>query len=245
MIPAKKSAVIDAMLYRYFRRFFAKAFHTVAVKGMERFRDLPKDRPVIVICNHTNWWDALMVFMLTRAMPHKKVFCMMEEKQLKDYRFFARLGAFSVDLTSRAKAAASVRYALRLLEQPETAMWIFPQGKICPPSEQIEPKPGTDFMAKRVPHAIVLPLALRYEFFREDRPNILLVAGATFPASECSLERIGTSLRETFAVADEAAKRQDLTGFTVMFHPQLTINKRWQWVKMAMTGRLKDFEQGN
>ena len=158
-------------LFVYFRRLARSAFHTIAAQGLERLRKLPEDRPVILFCNHTNWWDGLIIFLLTRQMRHKAVYCMMEEKQLKYYRFFTWLGAFSVDLSSPLRSAASLRYAQRLMQKTETAMWIFPQGRICRQNEPVEIKPGTDYLAQSSPHALLVPVAMRYDFFREDRPN--------------------------------------------------------------------------
>src|SRR5216684_944745 len=125
MIPAQKNPALDWILYQYVHR-------------LVRLRALDPQHPVIAFSNHSNWWDALAVFMLTRAAPHKSFYCMMEEKQLRAYRFFSWLGAFSVDPTDPLRAAASVRYAIRLLRENETLMWIFPQGEMVPPYQPIK-----------------------------------------------------------------------------------------------------------
>jgi 1-acyl-sn-glycerol-3-phosphate acyltransferase len=208
-------------------------------------RNLPPDRPVILFCNHTNWWDALMIYLLTRQMPHKAVYCMMEEKQLKHYRFFTWLGAFSVDLSSPLRSAAALRYAQRLLQKKDTAIWIFPQGKLCRPSEPLEVKPGTDYLAKNAPHAILVPVAMRFDFFREDRPNVLIEVGEPFQAIDRTDGRIAQECNDAFARLSQAAMAQDLTGFDLLFKPQLPINKRWQWIKLAVTGRLREFSPTN
>src|SRR5271168_2793895 len=166
------------------------AFHTIAGRGLERLRNLSEERPVLLFCNHTNWWDGLIIYLLTRQMPHKAVYCMMEEKQLKHYRFFTWLGAFSVDLSNPLRSAVALRYAQRLLQVKDTAIWIFPQGQICRPNEPIEVRPGTDFLAKNAPHAYLVPVAIRYEFFREDRPNVLIEVGEPFAAIERTDGRI-------------------------------------------------------
>ena len=41
------------------------------------------------------------------------------------------------------------------------------------------------------------------------------------------------------------AQDQDLTGFMPLFQARWTINKRWQWVKLAATGRLREFSPTN
>jgi 1-acyl-sn-glycerol-3-phosphate acyltransferase len=183
--------------------------------------------------------------MLTREMSQKAVYCMMEEKQLKEYRFFSRLGAFSVDLSSPIRAGASIRYALRLLRKNDSALWIFPQGKICPAQAPIEVRPGTDYMAKHAPHALLVPVAFRYEFFREDRPNCLVWVGDPFPSVNCTNQRIQETCQESFAAVNKAAETQDLTGFKLLFTPRLPVNKQWQWFRFALTGRLREFKATN
>ncbi len=245
MIAANKNDILDSLLFLYFRRSARKAFHTIAGRGLERLKQLPKDRPVLLFCNHTNWWDGLMVYLLTRYMPHKACYCMMEEKQLKHYRFFTWLGAFSVDLSSPIRSAASLRYAQRLLMKNDTAIWIFPQGKLCRQNEPVEVKPGTDYLATNAPHALLVPVAFRYDFFREDRPNVLIEIGQPFQAIDLAEGRIAQECNEVAARVNEAAANQDLTGFSVLFPPKWTINKRWEWVKRALTGRLREFSPTN
>ena len=65
MIAANKNDVLDAGLFLYFKAMARRSFHTIAGRGLDRLRDLPKDRPVILFCNHTNWWDGLIVYLLT------------------------------------------------------------------------------------------------------------------------------------------------------------------------------------
>jgi len=245
VIAANKNDTLDSVLFVYFRWLARRAFHTLAVRGLEHLRHLPADRPVLLFCNHTNWWDGLIVYLLSRKMPHKAGYCMMEEKHLKHYRFFTWLGAFSVDLSSPIRSAASLRYAQRLMQRDQTAIWVFPQGKLCRPSDPIELKPGTDYLAQNSPHAILVPVALRYEFFRDDRPNVLVEIGQPFPAVECGEGRIEKECNQVCAHVTRAAIEQDLTGFERLFSPRMTINKRWEWIRLAVTGRLREFIPAN
>ncbi len=245
MIPANKNRFLDSLLYAYFRRSARGAFHTIAGRGLEHLRGLPADRPVLLFCNHTNWWDGLILLLLTRQIPHKASYCMMEEKQLQHYRFFTWVGAFSVDLTQASRAVASLRYAQRLLQKSETAIWIFPQGRLCRTDEPIEFKPGTDYLARKTPEAILVPLALSYGFFREGRPNVLIEVGQPFPASESNDGRLERECNAAFTRVSAAVQAQDLSGFSLVFPSRWTINKRWEWFKRAMTGRLRDFSPEN
>ena len=245
MIAANKNGLLDSFLLVYFRWLTRRSFHTIAIRGLEHLQNLPEDRPVLLFCNHTNWWDGLLVYLLTRQMPNKAGYCMMEEKQLKHYRFFTWLGAFSVDLSSPLRSAASLRYAQRLLEKKDTAIWIFPQGKMCRPNDPIEVKAGTDYLAKSSPRSLLVPVAMRYEFFREDRPNVLIEIGRPFAAVDSTESRIEAECKTVFVSLTAPATDQDLSGFKPLFSPRLTVNKRWEWVKRAATGRLREFSPIN
>jgi len=245
VIAANKNDILDSLLFVYFRWLARRAFYTIAGRGLEHLRNLPPDRPAIIFCNHTNWWDGLMVYLLTRQMSHKAVYCMMEEKQLKHYRFFTWLGAFSVDLSSPLRSAAALRYAQRLLQKKETAIWIFPQGKLSLPNDPVEVKPGTDYLAQNAPHALLVGVSMRYEFFRENRPNVLIEIGQPFQAIEWTEGRIARECNEAVARANKAAVTQDMSGFEPLFKPHWTVNKRWEWVKLAATGRLREFSPTN
>ena len=245
MIAANKNGLLDSFLYVYFRWLTRRNFHTIAIRGIENLENVPADRPVLLFCNHTNWWDGLLIYLLTRQMPQKAGYCMMEEKQLKHYRFFTWLGAFSVDLSSPLRSAASLRYAQRLLEKKETAIWIFPQGRICRPSDPIEVKAGTEYLAKGAPRSLLIPVAMHYGFFREDRPNVLIEVGQPFAAVDSSESRIEAECKAVFARLELPLADQDLSGFKPLFSPRLTINKRWEWIKRAATGRLREFSPIN
>ena len=66
-----------------------------------------------------------------------------------------------------------------------------------------------------------------------------------FHANDCSMAKIGESCQAAYNSASEAARKQDLTGFTKVFSPKLPINKQWQWVKYALSGRLNEFNPAN
>ena len=244
MIPARKNRLLDAFFYLYLRRKLAQRFHGVHLRGGEHLAALPADQAVIAFANHTNWWDLLMLFRLTRVIP-KSCYGMMEEKNLRKYEFFRAIGGFSVDLESRLGAALSLRYAARLLRDPGNLVWIFPQGRLATPYEPIEVRPGLPFLARIAPKALLLPVAFRYEFFRDDLPLALIDVGAPFPAAGTDNVAIAAACQAQADRLAEAARTRDMSGFTSLLPRRLPINKKWEWVVRAATGRLAGFEPGN
>ncbi len=245
MIPARKSPLLDGLLYMYFRSLWRGAFSGIYLRGSEHLIGLPLDRPVIAYANHTNWWDLLMVFRLTRVLRQKKFYGMMEEKQLSPYRFFSWLGAFSVDLSAPGRAGTGLRYAVKLLRDPHSLLWVFPQGQLCTAYEPFALKPGLEFLIKHAPEASILPWAFRYEFFRDDRPVVLMEVGKLITSAEASPENLKSRCETLCQNLLEIAKSRDLTGFECLEKPGLTINKRWEYLLCSLRGKAHEFNPRN
>jgi hypothetical protein len=141
----------------------------------------PADGPLILYLNHPSWWDGYMVFLLDRMVlgGRYQTYCMMEEAQLRRYRFFSWSGAFSVHRQDARSAMRSVAYiGRRLAERRDRALAIFPQGELAPNDRRpLAIFPGLAHIARRAGGATLWPIALRYEFRGEQRPEAFIRAG--------------------------------------------------------------------
>lgn len=246
MIRAARSPLWNALLRRYVRHLCARRFSGIYALGTGHIGSLDPSRPVICIANHTNWWDGFMASAVSDNLPSRQAFCMMEDRQLRHYSFLRHMGAFSVDLASPAGAAAPLRYALRLLTNPASVLWLFPQGTIQSPYVPIRVRPGAAFLARKAPDAQILPVIFRYAFFNEDRPHALIGIGPPSPAGpRTSDEDIMSLLEATRETIDPLVLARDLTPFDVLQPSGLSLNKRWEWLKRAATGQLRDFRPYN
>lgn len=245
MIPAQKDPFRDSLLYWYLKRMLRKNFHGIRTAGMEHLRELDSTRPVIAFANHSNWWDGVIIFFLSRFQRRKDFYCMMEEKQMKHYPFFAWLGVFSVDLENSLRAAGTIRYTCNLLRKNRSMIWIFPQGIMGSPHEPIEPRPGIDFLAKRFTNAQMLPMVMEFGFEREQRPFAYLRIGKPYIAAENTEERIEQELTALLQQMNAEVKQRDFTEYETVLKSGISMNKRWEWVKLLFTGKLKDFRREN
>jgi 1-acyl-sn-glycerol-3-phosphate acyltransferase len=245
LIPARKNAFLDQLLYLYLIRRLRRQFYSIEVKGLEHLQNLDPDHGSIAFANHSNWWDGLAIFFLTRHQKQKSFYCMMEEKQLRHYAFFTWIGAFGVDLSNRLQSALSIRYATRLLKDPRALVWIFPQGEMISPRDAIAVKPGTHFLASRYPVTQLLPVCFRYEFIKEDRPQIYIQFAPPFSAAESSDEKIQSALQTLCEDLDQSIRTRDFQNFKTLLRPSLSINKRWEWFTLLLKGRLHEFDARN
>ena len=104
----------------------------------------------------------------------------MEEKQLKDLFLFRKLGAFSVVREKLREALKSINYAAGLLkENSNRTVLIFPQGEIFPNDiRPLEFYTGISRIIQKAENCSALPIALRYEFLGNFKPEIYVKINA-------------------------------------------------------------------
>ncbi len=166
------------------------------------------DRPVLFYANHPGWWDGFAFHRLTRAHGLDG-YCLMEEKNLARFPFLARLGAFSIRKRDPRSALETLRFAAKLLSRPRSALVVFPTGELDPtarPPFRLER--GVEVLA-RASGALCLPLGLRYGFFVDERPELLVHAGQPHPPAP--LERFAEGLQEAHASVHAHASVEGLT----------------------------------
>jgi chlorobactene lauroyltransferase len=109
---------------------------------------------------------------------------MMLEKELTRYRFFARLGAYSVDPEKPKSVLASLKYSAELLkERPNPPLvCIFPQGELRPWGKRpLTYKRGIERILQEYGgSANILPLAIRCEHLSEQRPEVFFLFGKNY-----------------------------------------------------------------
>lgn len=177
MLTAIKSRWFERVFAIYNRNLLRRRFDSFYVSGLP---NLEKERPfpLIIYANHSSWWDGLGAFQLAKTV-NLDSFVMMEEKHLRRFFLFRRLGAFSVVRENPRLAFQSVEYAAELLnEDKKRALWIFPQGKIFPNNQRpIVFFNGVSKIIEKVARVFVLPLAFRYEFSDKFKPDIFVKIG--------------------------------------------------------------------
>lgn len=174
MLEARKSAWFEKIFAIYNRNLFKRRFQSLRVEGFENLSRFP----LIIYCNHSSWWDGLVAFEISMKAKLDS-FVMMEEKQLNNLFLFRKLGAFSVVRENPREAIKSIKYAANLLkENADRAIWIFPQGKILPNDVRpLELYNGLARIAEKVENCYFVPIAIRYEFFGDWKPEVLVKIG--------------------------------------------------------------------
>ena len=161
-----------------FRRgFLAKHFH--AVRLLDPVPELPAGRRVFYL-NHPGWWDPLAAAALAwHLAPGRVPFAPIDAAALRKYPVVGRLGLFGVERDTPAGARAFLTAADAILADPAADLWLTPQGAFVPPDARpITFAPGLGHLLARDPGLHAVPVAVRYEFWTERLPELLLAVGA-------------------------------------------------------------------
>jgi 1-acyl-sn-glycerol-3-phosphate acyltransferase len=168
----------------YLRYFFWRRFRAVRVSrsGLAAPAAAPgaAGRPLIVYSNHPSWWDpALYILLQTKLFPGRRGFGPMDAEALGKYRMLARMGVFGIELDSPRGAARFLRTSLDLLSDSRNVLWITAEGAFTDPrTRPVRLRPGVAHLARHIPGAVLLPLAIEYTFWNESRAEALVRFGA-------------------------------------------------------------------
>lgn len=183
MIPAKRVGWFNAWFSGVARSKIHASFQEVRAYGLDEARALAAEAPLLILSNHTSWWDPLVAIHLSTHLLNTEGHAMMDAKNLRRLPFFALVGAFGVDLDKPSDGAAAMRYAARVLDAPRKMVWVYPQGRERPVTERpLGFRPGSAEIARVAKKARVLPVALRYEHGGSEKPSLWLSFGPPIAA---------------------------------------------------------------
>ncbi len=172
MIKSRHHILLYPFFKQYARWKMRSAFHRITLDGT--FTD--RGMPVLMVANHTSWWDGFWAVHLCRERLHRLFHFMMLEEQLKRFWFFRYTGGFSVRKHSRS-ALESIHYAAELLRQPNNMVLLFPQGEIqsmhC---QQIVFERGAERIISIVgaDRIQVIMVVFLVDYFSQPRPSLYI-----------------------------------------------------------------------
>lgn len=181
MIAAAPGALggrfVRALLLRNLRR----GVSALRVLGHER---IEPSRPLLLCANHVSFHDGSIAALLSRELPDARV--LMRADQLRRAPLLRWAGATGVE-DDELDGARALRFAVRFLDRPGRALWLFPQGALRPQwARPLGFREGAAFVARRS-HATLLPVSIHYEPGEREQPEAWVRVGA--PTDGASLER--------------------------------------------------------
>jgi ribosomal protein L29 len=180
MIEARHAAWADRIFDPYVTWLFRRHFEAIHLLGQRPKTD--PALPLLLLPNHSSWWDGFFVYLLNKKIFARRPYLLMLEEQLSRYRFFARLGVFSINPNSTSSVRSSLRRAATILREPSSPrrlLCIFPQGELWPWAKRpLGYKRGAELIMRAYGGKLnILPLAIKIEFLNDQRPHVFFLFG--------------------------------------------------------------------
>ena len=248
-VLSQRSPLLVWLFGWYLRWFFHRKFHAVRI-ARDGMPQVPSGRPLILYCNHPSWWDpATLLLLQAKLFPGRQGYGPIDAKALGQYGLLARMGVFGVPLDDKTGPAIFLRTSLAVLRLPRGILVVTAEGRFTDPrTRPISLRPGLAHVARLVPDALILPLALEYPFWNESKPEALLRFGAPVQAPPGGDIAAWTRALES-ALTDtmDALAAQSVTRQPGLFHTLQGggagvggIYDLWRRLRAAMAGRRFD-----
>lgn len=177
MIRAQHSLWADLIFQPYLTRLFKRHFYEIQL--LRESPEIPDHLPLLLLPNHSTWWDGFFIYLLNKRIFHRTAYLMMLETQLTKYKFFRKIGAYSIEPEHRRGVIESLEYTVELLNREMSLVSIFPQGQLLPwHTRPLNYKRGVEWILQKYGKPVtLLPLAIRTEFLGEKRPSVFFLFG--------------------------------------------------------------------
>lgn len=207
MLPAIPNPLVRLWFDWYCGHALGKHFRRVHLYG-----DVPFDpgRSTLYVANHVGFWDAIVINHLIRRLWPQPAYAMSELAAVQKHPFFRRVGAFSVDPEDFRDGLRAVRHAADLLNSGPNAVLIFPQGGARPAAERpVRFAGGVERILALAPAAEVVVIALRYEFWIDQRPELMVDLSVGTSRTTVGLQSQLTDRMDALAAAGLAQRAGD------------------------------------
>lgn len=237
--PAKTSKFWLWVASMFFFNMLQNRFYAFRYRGEENYFEAEKDVPTILFAPHCNWWDGIVLYNTTHRIFHKEIRLMVEE--LNRFPLLRRGGAYSVNKKSPQSAMKALQYSVDVVGDLRNMLCIFPQGIIRPPHfRPIEFQTGLAYIAenavKRYGKVNLIPMAVDYTFFRDNRPEVIVEFGKRIELRQGNeLDKMSRkelthylehALAETCDTQFKEMSQGDITKYKILFKQHLKWYRR-------------------
>jgi 1-acyl-sn-glycerol-3-phosphate acyltransferase len=177
MIKAQKSRAFEHLFQCLNRWLLFQSFDCIFLRTPQH--PISMKKPTVYFVNHSNWWDALLIFQLNYSILHQEAFGMMSKQGLTQFPFFRKLGVFSVDRQSLREIKQSLDYAVELMHTDYNSLWIFPQGDVFHQEKRpLAFLPGLGYLFEKCKDVQWIPVTFYYSYALVRQPNIYIEIGS-------------------------------------------------------------------
>ncbi|WP_441000256.1 lysophospholipid acyltransferase family protein [Fodinibius sp. SL11] len=210
-IPANESPIFIKIFRLYTKLLFKWRFKTVWLK--QEYEPCSECKTVYFL-NHHSWWDGLIPLMLNEYRFYQQARAIMEDKQMKTYSLFQKIGAFSINRSDPRSAVTSLRYAVKSFDRDKASLFIYPEGTITPAGSLMNFESGLAWLHEKLNNVDFVPVGIYMHTIRHNKPELHLHVGRPIRLEdglsrdkkttqfEKSLDQILSDLRKTAGFDD-------------------------------------------
>lgn len=206
------------------RRSVAKRFRAVYFRGAT-----DQKPPVVFVANHHGWHDGYLTFCLVTKLGVPTLDWIVEYGA---FPAFGKIGGMPFPVGDPAARAVTVRRTVRMMRQGWSLV-LFGDGVLRRPEEAWSVGGAVETVARHVPEATVMPLAIVYDMSLHERPEAFLSLGSPVPAGPNLRERTEEALRTELELTRQAVASG--AEFELLVKGTPDVNERWD-VRRAPLG---------
>lgn len=222
-MAVQEEGFIGRMVGGMIRRTLKKQFHSVYWRPPN---PVPSG-PVIFTCSHTMWHDGYLMY---RAVMELGLPTLDWIAEFDAFPLFRKVGGLSYPPNDPARRAATLRESIRLMKNEKRSLILFSDGNLRRPYEDWQVGRAVEVVAKHVPEATVLPVAIRAELSLHQRPVAYLWFGEPLMRGENLKERA----KEEIAAM---LKPQEDGQWQLLMQGTLDVNERMDMRKAPRFGQ--------
>ncbi len=187
-LPANESRIFMRFFAFYSKMLSKKVFKHVY---LDQHYTPDSSRSTLFFGNHSMWWDALTPLLLNEYVLHQRPRAIMEWEQMYKYKFFSRIGCFSIDRSNPRSALNSLQYGTDWLNKPGNSLYLYPEGKIVNPVKTtLEFESGiVRMLPKLAEHVDVVPLIQHINAMYHAKPSLFMRIGKPLDLNDLPTDR--------------------------------------------------------
>lgn len=220
----QEEGIVGRLVGGMIRRSVRKSFRNVYWDGA---LDQAFDRPVIWVCNHHGWFDGYLMFHVVTKLGVRSLDWIQE---FDSFPLFAKVGGMPFPAGDAAARAKTMRETVRLMKGEGRSLVLFAEGVLHRPPEVLPFGRSLGFVAKHVPEALVVPVAIKYEQSLHEKPEAFIRIGASMGSGVEAAGLAEAEVRRLLAGLD--ADVRDGKEFEVLAAGTPSVNERWDMRKI-------------
>ncbi|SER47109.1 lysophospholipid acyltransferase family protein [Salipaludibacillus aurantiacus] len=239
MIKAERKKAFEHIFHQYNRLLIKKSFNKVFITKNSYMPSSASGG--LYLINHSSWWDGLFLFYLNQRLLKLDGIAMMGEDGLKRFPFFRKLGAFSVNPSSKRSLMESLTYASDELNRGKH-LFLFPQGE----ETHLEKRPlsffsGAAYLHDKNSDIPVIPVTFYHGLFHHQLPDWYIHIGKPLNMERDMNRHKKTKLFEdavTFQLGElkQTVVNGQFKSFNVLLRGKQGIGQRWEYLKTWFKG---------